>query len=293
MSIDPHFITAFLYLIAAILAWMPRRAVAGAAGGTGGAGGVGEGGPQEGGTISGVRANAIQYFLIGGIVFQGITVFRDLFSSGGFNLSFAVALSLIFFCTLVVYLFIGFGISRLDLVARYLAPAAIVVAVLPALMPAQYLIPYGDQTLFKFHFVVAILGYVLFTVAALHALLMAAMENWLHHGDLPQEVRGLPPLIRMEVWLFRLLLAAFVLLTLTLVSGVFFSEAMFGKPFQFNHKTVFAFISWVIFAGLLFGHWRYGWRGKKAVRLTLAGFVALLLAYVGSKFVLQVLLGRI
>jgi ABC-type uncharacterized transport system permease subunit len=289
MSIDPHFITAFLYLIAAILAWVPRRAVAGLPAESGAATAV----SSNAGPKVDVRANAIQHFLVGAIVFQGFTVFRDLFSSGGFNLSFAVALSLIFFCTLVVYFFIGFGMSRLDLVARYLAPAAIVVAALPALLPAQYLIPYGDQTLFKLHFIVAILGYVLFTVAALHALLMAAMENWLHHGDLPPQARGLPPLIRMESWLFRLLLAAFVLLTLTLISGVFFSEAMFGKPFQLNHKTVFAFISWMIFAGLLFGHWRYGWRGKKAVRLTLAGFVALLLAYVGSKFVLQVLLGRI
>lgn len=283
MSIDPHFITAFLYLIAAMLAWLPRGAVAGPP-----AAGL----PTDAPAAT-PRTSVIQYVLIGAIVFQGITVFRDLFSSGGFNLSFPVALSLIFFCTLVVYFFIGFGMGRLDLVARYLAPVAVVVAALPAFLSAQYLIPYGDQMHFKLHFVVAILGYVLFTVAALHALLMAAMENWLHHGDLPPQARGLPPLIRMESWLFRLLVAAFVLLTLTLVSGVFFSEAMFGKPFQLNHKTVFAFISWVIFAWLLFGHWRYGWRGKKAVRLTLVGFVALLLAYIGSKFVLQVLLGRI
>jgi len=279
MSIDPHFITAFLYLIAATLAWLPRAAVAGAA--------------LDAAPSASARNHVIQYVLIAAIVFQGITVFRDLFSTGGFNLSFPVALSLIFFCTLVVYFFIGFGMGRLDLVARYLAPVAIVVAGLPALMSTPYLIPYGNQTLFKVHFVVAILGYVLFTVAALHALLMAAMENWLHHGDLPPQARGLPPLIRMESWLFRLLMTAFVLLTLTLVSGVFFSEAMFDKPFQVNHKTVFAFISWVIFAWLLFGHWRYGWRGKKAVRLTLVGFIALLLAYIGSKFVLQVLLGRI
>jgi ABC-type uncharacterized transport system permease subunit len=140
---------------------------------------------------------------------------------------------------------------------------------------------------------VAITAYVLFTIAALHALLMTAMENWLHQGDLPPQVGGLPPLIRMEKWLFRLLLAAFVLLTATLVSGVFFSEALFDKAFKMNHKTFFALVSWVIFAWLLFGHWRFGWRGKKAIRLTLLGFAMLLLAYVGSKFVVQILLGRV
>jgi ABC-type uncharacterized transport system permease subunit len=83
-----------------------------------------------------------------------------------------------------------------------------------------------------------------------------------------------------------------VLLTLTLATGVLFSEEIFGKALRFNHKTVFAILSWLIFGGLLVGRWRYGWRGRKALRWTLAGFVALLLAYVGSRFVLEVILGR-
>jgi ABC-type uncharacterized transport system permease subunit len=82
------------------------------------------------------------------------------------------------------------------------------------------------------------------------------------------------------------------LLTLTLASGVLFSESLFGKALTFNHKTVFAFLSWIIFAYLLAGRHLRGWRGRKALRWTLAGFVALLLAYVGSRFVLEVILGR-
>jgi ABC-type uncharacterized transport system permease subunit len=71
-----------------------------------------------------------------------------------------------------------------------------------------------------------------------------------------------------------------------------FSEQIFGKPMQFNHKTIFSFASWVIYGWLLFGRIKYGWRGRKAIHLTLIGFVLLLLAYVVSKFILQVLLGR-
>jgi ABC-type uncharacterized transport system permease subunit len=97
----------------------------------------------------------------------------------------------------------------------------------------------------------------------------------------------------VERLLFQLLTFAFVLLTLTLVSGVFFSEHVFGKPFTLTHKTVFAVMSWLIFGGLLVGHWRFGWRGKLAVRWTLLGFGMLLFSYVGSKFVLEIILKRV
>src|SRR4029079_15060118 len=95
-----------------------------------------------------------------------------------------------------------------------------------------------------------------------------------------------------ENLLFRIIWAGFILLTLTLVSGVVFSEELFGRAAQFNHKTVFGVLSWIVFALLLGGRFIYGWRGRIAVRWTLAGFLMLVLAYVGSKFVLEVILGR-
>ena len=96
----------------------------------------------------------------------------------------------------------------------------------------------------------------------------------------------------MEHLLFRILWAGFTLLTLTLMSGMLFSEELFGKALQLSHKTVFALISWGIYAALLGGRLRYGWRGRTAIRWTLSGFMALLLAYIGSKFVLEIVLGR-
>jgi ABC-type uncharacterized transport system permease subunit len=155
-----------------------------------------------------------------------------------------------------------------------------------------HVVTYGGNPLFAAHFGIAMLGYSLFIVATVHALVMLAEEKWLHRGALPPLLRTLPPLLEMEALLFRILLAAFVMLTLTVVSGVFFSEQLFGKPFKANHKTVFAFISMAIFGGLLWGHHFRGWRGRKAVRWTLAGFVSLLLAYVGSKVVLELILQR-
>ena len=92
--------------------------------------------------------------------------------------------------------------------------------------------------------------------------------------------------------LFRLVGTGFVLLTLTLASGALFSEQLFGKAMTFNHKNVFSLLGWLTFAILLVGRWRYGWRGRRALYWILAGTALLVLGYLGSKFVTEVVLGR-
>jgi ABC-type uncharacterized transport system permease subunit len=128
---------------------------------------------------------------------------------------------------------------------------------------------------------------------------MAATERALHGGAgaspgsaLGRFLEDLPPLLVLERILFRFIAVGFFFLTLTALSGVLFSEQVFGRPFVPDHKTVFAVIAWVVFGVLLLGRWLWGWRGRTALRLTLGGFVLLLLAYVGSRFVLEVILGR-
>lgn len=96
----------------------------------------------------------------------------------------------------------------------------------------------------------------------------------------------------MESLLFKTISLGFVLLTFTLVSGMLFSEQIFHQALKFNHKNIFTIISWLIFGSLLVGRARYGWRGCTAIRWTLTGFLVLMLAYLGSKFVLEVLLNR-
>ena len=111
-------------------------------------------------------------------------------------------------------------------------------------------------------------------------------------GWLALAVDRLPALLTMEKLLFRLIGFGFGLLTLTVLSGIFFSEQLFGTPFKWDHKNIFTLLSWLLFGALLAGRaWR-GWRGKTALRFTLTGFATLLLAYVGSRFVLEVVLHR-
>jgi len=102
----------------------------------------------------------------------------------------------------------------------------------------------------------------------------------------------LPALLTMEKILFRMIAIGFGLLTLTVLSGVVFSEQVFGKAVNWDHKSVFAVLSWVLFGILLTGRTWWGWRGKTALRFTLSGFATLVLAYVGSRFVIEVILHR-
>ena len=103
-------------------------------------------------------------------------------------------------------------------------------------------------------------------------------------------VAFLPPLLSLEKLMFQGMWAGFLLLTVSVVSGTVFSEEVFGVPARFSHKTVFGILSWLIYAALLFMRRRSGWRGKKVAVWTIVGFVSLMLAYVGSKFVLEVML---
>jgi ABC-type uncharacterized transport system permease subunit len=177
--------------------------------------------------------------------------------------------------------------------APVLALAAVCVP-LPALFPGLASpAPAAEHSAeLRMHLALAMIAYGMFTIAALHALLMTLLERRLHGGALIAPLAALPPLLVMERLLFRVIVVGFAFLTLTLVTGIVFSETLFGRAMKFDHKTVFAVASWFIFAALLAGRYLYGWRGRTALRWTLAGFVALLLAYVGSRFVLEVILRR-
>lgn len=225
------------------------------------------------------------------IALHGYLLYDNLWLSGALDLGLVHALSLILWLTIVVYWLAHFFYPLASLKALVL-PLAGVGAVLPLLFPSARVAPQPTSWAFDAHVLAAMLAYSLFTIAALHAGLMSLVESSLHRARLPGLLRNLPPLLTMETLLFRIIGVGFVLLTLTLISGVVFSEQIFGKAWQFNHKVLFGFISWAVFAALLAGHRFYGWRGRKAVNWTMSGFGFLVLAYLGTQFVLEVLLHR-
>lgn len=220
-----------------------------------------------------------------------VLLYRDVLGMGGVSLGLASSLSAIAALTVLIYSLACWLYPISGLNGFVLAFAGLAV-LLHAVLPAAHMIPHSEQPLFRLHLLMAITAYSLYTIAALHAVLIALVDRNLHKPAPPALVAKLPPLLTLEKLLFRLIEAGFVLLTLTVLSGVLFSEEIFGKPLSFSHKTLFGLVSWAIFAGLLWGRRRYGWRGRSAIAWTLAGFVCLLLAYVGVQFVLEVILHR-
>lgn len=203
------------------------------------------------------------------------------------------ALSAIVWLVLAVY---GLGSLRhpIDALNAVILPIAALAVLLPLLLPERP-VQLAATPLLLAHLTLAFLAYALFTIAALHAGVMSLLEKRLHAHALHSSAARFPPLLTLEKLLFDITGIGFALLTLALASGILFSEQVFGKPFSFayftQHKTVFALLSWLIYAGLLWGRRRYGWRGRTAIAWSLTGFAMLVLAYLGSKTVLQ-FLGR-
>jgi ABC-type uncharacterized transport system permease subunit len=186
----------------------------------------------------------------------------------------------------------------LDSLRRLVMPSAIAGALLPVLFPGTLVELHNQSPAFGWHIAVAVLAYSTMTIAAFHAVLMALQESRLHARSAPgagwlgSALDQLPALLTMEKLLFRMIWIGFILLSFTVLSGIVFSEELFGQPMRFTHKILFALLSWALFAALLAGRrWR-GWRGKTALRFTLAGFATLALAYIGSRFVFEVVLHR-
>ncbi|MFZ2852994.1 MAG: cytochrome c biogenesis protein CcsA [Rhodocyclaceae bacterium] len=229
--------------------------------------------------------------IAGTLLLQGVTLYSGLFGAGGMRFSFSFALALMLWLAVFIYWLESFR-SRMDGLQPMVLPLAAACALLPALFPQLHIVANAGAWGFKLHFLAAMLAYSLFTLSALHAVFMSFAERKLHRHALTKSLASLPPILTMEAVLFRMILIAFALLTLALGSGVLFSETLFGKALVLDHKTLFAFASWGIFAALLIGRRIYGWRGRIALRWTLTGFMVLLLAYIGSRFVAEVILGR-
>lgn len=171
-----------------------------------------------------------------------------------------------------------------------LAALGAVAVLLAALFPGSPLHATASPWL-PLHWVLGIASYGLFGVAVVHAWFMTRAEERIRLAADPHS--GMP-LLTMERLTFRFVGAGFILLSATLLAGFLFETQLYGSatPLKLDHKTAFSVLSWLTFAVLLVGRARFGWRGRRAVRVLYIGSGLLLLAYVGSRFVMEVILGR-
>jgi ABC-type uncharacterized transport system permease subunit len=208
----------------------------------------------------------------------------------GLDLSLTNALSAVE-CLIALIAWLGTLSRALPGIAAIAYPVAAAGAALPALIPSAHRFSFTSEPWAVLHISAALVAYALLIVAALQALVLTGLERRLHRG-LPEPAEAtLPPLLTLERFLFRVVAAGFVLLTLTLISGVLFSEQLFGKALTYSNKIIFSVLSWIVFGALLYGRKRYGWRGRTALNWIMVGSVLLLLAYVGTKLLSDSTLG--
>ena len=234
------------------------------------------------------------------LALHGFLLYAILVAPDTPRFGFAFALSATLWMVVFIYWWESFFVNL-----EGILPIALLLAALCSLLTLWFpgLLRSAIPFEFRLHLLLSIFATGVLTVALLHALLMAVVDRLLHRaqigglssaggGALAGPLAGLPPLLTLERLLFRLVGIAFALLTLTLASGLTLSEMLFGRALRFNHETVFAIIAWAVFAILLSGRRFYGWRGRTALRWTLAGFMLVILANIGSTFVLEVILRR-
>lgn len=233
------------------------------------------------------------YFLILGAAAtatHGVSAIGLIYTSHGIDLGIARMLSLVFWFISVIGVLNGLR-----------RPIDTALALLFPLSAASIMISFalhGPDTHFQYlsmgvfsHIILSILAYSVLSLCALQALVLAAQERELKNRHRQGMLNALPPLQTMESMLFELLWVGFVLLSLAILTGAIYVENLFAQ--HLVHKTVFSIVAWCIFAGLLWGHQQLGWRGHTAVRWTLTGFAALVLAYFGTKLVLELILHRV
>ncbi len=238
-----------------------------------------------------VAALSKQLILVPGFLGLGAHLYvlsSSMMSPIGINIGFFTALSLVS-AFIVMFTLVSALRHPIEILGVLVLPIAAVMMAADLSTSSIHLLPPGSSGGLIFHVITSIIAYSILGLAALHAIVLSVQNSLLHRHQPGGFIRLLPPLRTMESLLFDAIILGFVCLSLSLISGMVYLENMFAQ--HLAHKTVLSILAWLVFAILLVGRWLVGWRGRTAIRWTLGGFISLMLAYFGSKFVLEVILG--
>ena len=226
--------------------------------------------------------------LVVGMLAHATLLYPHVVTLYGLNLNLFNTLSLIslFFLFFFVMFCVYRPIMSLGILA---APTALAGMIIGYIGRAPYR-PLTDISIgLEAHILLSLAAYCVLLMAAVQALFLRLQIRELKHQSIHRFwVNKLPSLQSMESLLFDMLLVGFVLLSIALGIGIIYVEDLMAQ--HLAHKTVFSLLSWLLFGALLIGNWRAGWRGKRAANLTIYAFILLAIGFVGSKFVLEMLL---
>jgi len=229
--------------------------------------------------------------VLAGLALAGhaVVLWSSIRVSGGWDVNVVNTLSLSAWIVALVLLLTGLRRGLLEAGVLVFPGAALCVAIAPW-VPMKALVLTDPSVELELHVFSSLLAYCLLSLAALNALVLAVQDVLLRRPSSIRQLEMLPPLSVLEKLMFRLVAAGLLVLTISLTTGFLFVDNLLAQ--HLAHKTVLSMLSWVLFALLLLGRWRYGLRGRQAAWFTLTAMLALILGYFGSKLVLELLLDR-
>jgi ABC-type uncharacterized transport system permease subunit len=222
------------------------------------------------------------------VLLHGWLVYQGLLTPQGLDIGFFSMSSLVG-CLVVLLLLAATITQPIESLGIFVFPVVTLMLLLRLFNHEGYYLA-EQGTGLEIHILTSILAYSLLSIAAVQAILLYIQDSHLHNKHPGGFIRALPPLETMENLLFQMIGLGFIILSISLLSGLFYLENILAQ--HLVHKTVLSVVAWIIFGILLFGRWRFGWRGRTAIRLTISGFIMLMLAYFGSKFVIELILQR-
>lgn len=235
--------------------------------------------------------NPLRFLGLAGIAasLHAASLTGDFVNQKGMNFSFLSTASLVILLIVVILFTTAFTkpVERLGIV---IFPLAVLIQTLKLSLPQPMHIIREASVGMDVHILSSILAFSILNIAAVQAILLALQDRQLRHHGSNIFINSFPPLQTMESLLFQMIGAGLFLLTISLTSGLLFVQDLFAQ--HLAHKTILSVLAWVLFFVLVIGRIVFGWRGQTAIRWTLGGFISLLLAYFGSKMVLEIFLHK-
>lgn len=220
---------------------------------------------------------------------HAMTLWLQVVGPLGYDVNFLNSLSLASLLIVLVLLLSSLRVRNLEAGIIAFPGAALCVWLNWLVDPAPMVLTQMSPML-EVHVFSSLLAYSLLSIAAINAVFLAIQDHLLRHPRPLRQLELLPPLSTLEIMMFRLILGGWLVLSLSLLTGLMFVDDLMAQ--HLAHKTVLSLMSWLLFGLLLGGRWWFGWRGRRAVNWTLAAMLTLALAYFGSKLVLEVILDR-
>jgi len=237
------------------------------------------------------RKRIILGLAVTAVVIHGVLLQQNLWLNSGLNLSFSNAAALVSFAVTIIFILAAIRTS-LENVGIVILPIAAITVLIQWFWPGQHLLTQATPVYQGLHIIISLLAYSLLCLASAQALMLLLQDHQLHTRQPGRFLNVLPPVQTMEYLMTQMIGVGFLLLTLTVITGVFFSKEIFGQPLKFNHHILLSTMGWLVFASYLVARWRYGLRGRKAAIWVLSGIILLALGFLGTKFIMEIILGR-